>query len=134
DIPPQVQPGPSIDDILDLPTHPFVTITPAPGTIEQPNFELWFHLNLKPPTSNTVVIQNPVCRVFAEVDADTTLPISATIQIAPQRNVFNIRLDPVAWRETRFSKHLRFVFPVDNNAVRSPNTQPVSLRNYIKNN
>ena len=110
DIPPQG------DDILSQPAQPFVTITPA---AHQSIFELWFHLNLVP-QENTVVIREPVFQVFAELNQDATGPVGASIQPTPQRNVFNITLDPASWKVFNNSPYLRFVFPLQENVVSTP--------------
>jgi len=114
----------------------FVTITPdPPSTTPQRGLELWFHLNLAP-QRNVIIMQELAFEVFAEVDANATIPVKATIQGQPHRNVFNIQLDNIDWERARFSQYLRFVFLVNKSTVKlspgAPLTTP--LRTYIEDN
>jgi hypothetical protein len=78
-----------------------------------------------------VVIREPVFRVFAELDQDATGPVGASILNSPQRNVFNITLDPASWKQFNNSPYLRFVFPLQENVVNTP--QAIPLGDYIRN-
>lgn len=145
-IPPQIQPGPSIDEIIKkvmaMPALPFVTITPVGVGQKIANFEVWFHPNLDPADNKVYVIPTEeTLPVYAEIDDQETNdgPLALTLSSTVVRNVFKASIDKTEWQAVA-SKigseqpvgYLRFAFP---RALilsdRSDGTNRFTLEQYI---
>ncbi|GHO87619.1 hypothetical protein [Dictyobacter formicarum] len=126
--PPQL----SITDIINLPTHPFVTVTTLSAS--PPKFELWFHLNLDP-ASNSVFIQDASpCFVTIEPSSsnDSTQSIKSQVDKGSQRNIFTLTPSTTKAIPLTPPTYLRLVFPVDQLQVQVAANNVISLRAYMQ--
>ncbi|MEZ4768506.1 MAG: hypothetical protein R2844_08780 [Caldilineales bacterium] len=143
-LPPQVQQGPSIEEILDevarrLPTQPFVTIV-VHDNDALPIFELWFHVDRRWDGQEAVVfMEEPTFIVLGEVpNASNDVKMPPDLREIPrdaftvtplQSSAYRVDVRRQVWNQ-RGSRYLRFVFPVGETIV-IENGQDMTLENYI---
>lgn len=118
---------------LQLPTQPFVTITPILVNSDQTLIELWFHVDRRFSDAEAVVFMDdqkpPTFHVFSERSnmlagrsnpaGDVTqppklieIPQDRMLVNAVQSNVYQLTIFSDAWKEFG-SDYLRFAFPFD---------------------
>jgi len=142
---PQTAQGPNIDDIITelamrQPTQPFVTINAAlQRTV--PLFELWFHLDRRFDTADTVIFPDiPRFRIFTErpnrgnnpsLPPDLREVPRDAISIKPvQSNAYQVSIQAGVWADVA-SPYVRFAFPVAENIVIAGG-QDMPLEEFIK--
>ncbi|MCB0255943.1 MAG: hypothetical protein KDI55_19665 [Anaerolineae bacterium] len=146
ELPPQVQQGPSIDEILDevarrLPTQPFVTIEVHVNDNGVPEFELWFHVDRRWDSPEAVVfMEEPRFIVLSErPNANNEMKEPPELRDIPrdafsltpiQSNVYRVEVQDTGLWFDFGSRYLRFVFLVGETIV-IENGQDMTLEDYI---